>query len=434
MTDDIAIKLNRVGKTYRIYNRPEDRLKQMLMRGFRTYFREFKALQGVDLTVHKGETVGLIGRNGSGKSTLLQIVCGTLAPTEGEMEVNGRISALLELGAGFNPEFSGRENIYLNASILGLSRQETDERYEDIVAFSGLDELHLQQPVKTYSSGMYVRLAFSVAIAIRPDILVVDEALAVGDEGFQRKCYARIKDMQEEGTTILFVSHAAQTVIELCDRAILFDEGEKICEGEPKDIITGYHRMIFAPREKRKSIREELQNNKLALTDNTDGTADFDSGMLSESRLEYEKHGGEIKCIMLTDLNDDPINILQTGKRYKLKYEVHYKQDARTPKFGMLIKTKRGINLGGAVATRLAENKKNIEAGNIVQVAFEFECPFRPGHYFINCGATKEEGGEDIFIHRIIDALQFKVVDATEKTYIEPAGTIDLNIEARLVA
>lgn len=434
MSDTIAIRLSQIGKRYRVYDRPEDRLKQMLWRGRRIFFREFDALRDINLTVTKGQTVGIVGCNGSGKSTLLQIVCGTLAQTEGTKFVDGRISALLELGAGFNPEFSGKENIFLNAAILGLSEEETAVRYDDIVAFSGIDRAHLSQPVKTYSSGMYVRLAFAVAIAVDPDILVVDEALAVGDEAFQRKCFARIKDMQDKGATILFVSHAAQTIIELCDHAVLMDQGEVLCEGEPKDIITGYHRLIFSAKEKRDAVREDLRQCILSASEQDDEEPSRDDNLQSESRVEYERNGGAISDICIRNEAGKEVNVLKTGTRYQFHYAVSYEDDAHLPKYGMLIKTKRGINLGGAVATELAESGEMLDAGKKIQVCFSFDCPFRPGHYFINCGTTKREGENDVFVHRIVDALQFKVIDDTPSQAIEPAGNIDLNVQCLLAS
>lgn len=431
---DIVIRLKGIGKHYRIYDRPEDRLKQMLVRGKRKYFREFDALREVSLTIHKGETVGLVGRNGSGKSTLLQMVCGTLIPTSGTMEVHGRISALLELGAGFNPEFSGRENIYLNAAIMGLSRKQTDERYESIVAFSGLQAHQLNQAVKTYSSGMYVRLAFSVAVALEPDILVVDEALAVGDEGFQRKCFARLHELKQRGTTILFVSHAAQTVVELCDRAVLIDQGEMLCDGEPKSIIAAYHRLLFAPDDRREVIRADLKQGRFSVESAAISQPALDPSMVSESRIEYEKDGGEIINIMMTDMQGNPANILHTRTRYQLHYTMKYSRDCEQPQFGMLIKTKRGIDLGGAVATEYVTHKRNVSVGEIVQVCFEFECTFRPGSYFVNCGTTRRENDEDVFVHRIVDAFQFKVVDDRKNSSVESAGAIDMDVKATLIA
>ncbi len=264
---DSAILVEDVTKRFALFNRPEDRLKQMIVPRLQRlvraepshYFREFSAVKNVSLTIGKGETIGIIGRNGSGKSTLLQMIVGTLAPTSGSVKVNGRIAALLELGAGFNPEFTGRENVYVNGAILGFSRAEMDERFEAIAAFAGIGEF-IERPVKTYSSGMFVRLAFAVSTAVEPDILVVDEALSVGDEAFQRKCFARIEAIKERGGTILFVSHGAQTIVQLCDRAVLLDAGEKILEGEPKLVVGQYQRLVNASEERQAQIKSEIVN------------------------------------------------------------------------------------------------------------------------------------------------------------------------------
>ncbi|RWI44037.1 MAG: ABC transporter ATP-binding protein [Mesorhizobium sp.] len=258
----VAVRVRDVSKHYVMFERPEDRFKQMVVprlerligRPPRRYFRDFAALSGVSLEIGRGETVGIIGRNGSGKSTLLQIICGTLQPTSGSVEVNGRIAALLELGAGFNPEFTGRENVFLNASILGVPRKEMEWRFDDIARFADIGSF-IDQPVKTYSSGMYVRLAFATAINVDPDILVVDEALAVGDEAFQRKCFARIEQIKDNGGTILFVSHGAQTIVQLCSRAILMDAGELILQGRPKTIVAQYQRLVNASPEAASEIR-----------------------------------------------------------------------------------------------------------------------------------------------------------------------------------
>jgi lipopolysaccharide transport system ATP-binding protein len=238
-----AISIKNLSKCYQLYAQPIDRLKQFLWRGRRQYFREFWALRDVSFDIAKGEVLGIIGRNGAGKSTLLQLLCGTLNPTNGSVNVQGRIAALLELGSGFNPEFSGRENIYLSASISGLSQQEIDERFEAIVDFSGIREF-IDQPVKTYSSGMYVRLAFSVATSVDPDILLVDEALSVGDGEFARKSFDRIRTMKEAGKTILFCSHSLYQVEAFCDRVIWLDHGNvKLC-GEPQTVVQNYSNFL----------------------------------------------------------------------------------------------------------------------------------------------------------------------------------------------
>jgi lipopolysaccharide transport system ATP-binding protein len=232
MSSNWAIQARHLGKAFQLYERPIDRLKQMLMRGRRRYYKEFAALHDVSFELQKGEVLGLVGRNGAGKSTLLQLICGTLTPSGGQVAVHGRVAALLELGAGFNQEFSGKENIYLNASILGLSKEEIDERYEAIVEFSGIADF-IHQPVKTYSSGMYVRLAFSIATSVDPDILVIDEALSVGDGAFARKSFDRIMRLKEKGATILFCSHSIYQIEALCTKALWLDKGVVKLTGDP---------------------------------------------------------------------------------------------------------------------------------------------------------------------------------------------------------
>ncbi len=243
MSSDLAIHAQQLGKVFQLYERPIDRLKQMLMRGRRRYFREFSALHDVNFELKKGEVLGLVGRNGAGKSTLLQLICGTLNPTGGRVVVQGRVAALLELGAGFNPEFTGRENIYLNASILGLSKDEIDARYDSIVEFSGIADF-IHQPVKTYSSGMYVRLAFSIATSVDPDILVIDEALSVGDGAFARKSFDRIMRLKEKGATILFCSHSVYQIEALCTRALWLEKGVVQLIGDPATVVARYQNFL----------------------------------------------------------------------------------------------------------------------------------------------------------------------------------------------
>ena len=235
MCSDIAIRVQDLGKHYHIYQKPADRLKQMLFGKRRQYYREFHALSHINFELRKGEVLGLVGRNGAGKSTLLQIICGTLTPSHGTVEVNGRVAALLELGAGFNPDFTGRENVYLNASVLGLSKDEIDARYDSIVEFAGIGDF-IHQPVKTYSSGMYVRLAFAIATSVDPDILVVDEALSVGDGAFARKSFDRIMDLRKKGATILFCSHSMYHIEAICNRAMWLDKGKLMSFGTPTEV------------------------------------------------------------------------------------------------------------------------------------------------------------------------------------------------------
>lgn len=239
MSCELAISARNLGKAYRFYKRPFDRLKQMAWRGKRIYFEEFWALRRVNLDIYRGETVGIIGRNGAGKSTLLQILCGTVLPTEGELSVRGRIAALLGLGAGFNPEFTGRDNVFVNAAVLGLTEEQIRDRFDDIVAFADIGEF-IDHPVKTYSSGMFARLAFAVVIHVDPEILIVDEILAVGDAAFQRKCLEKFYQIRDGGCTILFVSHDPYQVKTLCRRALYLSHGEPVAYGPAEDVIDRY--------------------------------------------------------------------------------------------------------------------------------------------------------------------------------------------------
>jgi lipopolysaccharide transport system ATP-binding protein len=243
MSSSLAIQAQHLSKAFQLYDQPIDRLKQMLMRGRKRYYKEFAALHDVSFELRKGEVLGLVGRNGAGKSTLLQLICGTLTPSGGQVSVHGRVAALLELGAGFNPDFTGQENIYLNASILGLSKAEIDARYDAIVEFSGIADF-IHQPVKTYSSGMYVRLAFSIATSVDPDILVIDEALSVGDGAFARKSFDRIMQLKEKGATILFCSHSVYQIEALCTRALWLDKGVVQLLGDPATVVAGYQAFL----------------------------------------------------------------------------------------------------------------------------------------------------------------------------------------------
>ena len=245
MTDDIAISVKNLTKKYRIFGHPGDRIKQALTFGRVRFHREFTALQDVSFEIKKGETVGIIGRNGSGKSTLLQLICGILKPTSGTVEVNGRVSALLELGAGFNPEFTGRENVYFQGAVMGLMKAEMDERFDDIAAFADIGEF-IDQPVRTYSSGMFVRLAFAVAISSDPEILVIDEALSVGDVVFQHKSKKRIQQLRDSGTSLLLVSHDRNAITAMCNRCILLDKGQLVMDAAPAEVMDYYYAIMAA--------------------------------------------------------------------------------------------------------------------------------------------------------------------------------------------
>lgn len=423
MSSDFAISVQSLSKCYHIYDKPRDRLLQMLVRGRRQYFREFWAVRSVDFTIAKGETVGIVGRNGSGKSTLLQMICGTLNPTSGSIVTNGRIAALLELGSGFNPDFTGRENVYLNASILGLSKEETDLRFADIAAFADIGDF-IEQPVKSYSSGMMVRLAFAVAINVDPEILIVDEALSVGDEVFQRKCFSRIEAIKRNGATILFVSHSGSTIVELCDRVILMDAGEKLSIGLPKTIVGKYQKLIYAPEEKRAALREELRRASVVtphMADSSEALESeaaetevaaqelFDANLVSSSMIEYESHGALIEDPQIHTLAGRRVNHLVRRKTYRYQYKVHFSKAASQVRFGMVIKTTSGFSLGGAVSSTPSQMIPYVAADSTVTVSFEFQCNLNPGAYFLNAGAFGSTDGEETVLHRLVDAVVFRV-------------------------
>lgn len=442
------IRVNQLSKCYQVYLRPQDRLKQALvprmqrlvMMKPRQFYREFWALRGVSFEIHRGETVGIVGRNGSGKSTLLQLICGTLNPTGGHCETHGTIAALLELGTGFNPQFSGLENVYLYGQILGMSRSHIERILPDILTFADIGKF-VHQPVKTYSSGMLVRLAFAVSVAREPDILVVDEALAVGDEAFRRKCFARIEALREKGTTILFVSHAASLVVELCDRALLLDSGELLFDGPPKETIALYNKLLFAPETRRAHVRQEIRKAAethaakpdIYLIDSSTSPhtlkverPQYIEGMVSKSRIDYESLGAEIIDPHIETLEGVRVNMLIAMQEYQYCYQVQFREVARNVQFGMLIKNISGLELGGALHPGINTYLEQIEAGEELKISFNFRCLLNPGTYFLNAGIQGETGvpSAKSYIHRIIDAVMFKV-----QPYKERATTALINFD-----
>jgi lipopolysaccharide transport system ATP-binding protein len=434
-SNDFAIRVQGISKCFQIYNTPKDRLKQMLMprlqrligKQGKQYFREFWALRDISFEIKKGEAVGIIGRNGSGKSTLLQMICGTLTPTSGNIQTNGRIAALLELGSGFNPEFTGRENVYMNASVLGLSSEEIDARFDDIAAFADIGEF-IEQPVKAYSSGMMVRLAFAVAINVDPEILIIDEALSVGDELFQRKCFSRIEAIRASGAIILFVSHSSATIVELCDRAVLMDAGEKLAFGVPKKIVGQYQKLLYAPLDKHEEVRAQIRRtdvqpvttdsavNKTSdeeclLTERAQERQDFfDPNLKPSSTIEYESHGAHIEAPAVLALSGEQINNLVRGVTYRYSYTVQFNKSANNVRFGMLIKTTSGVELGGGASARSVKDSLSfIKAGSSYRVEFRFRCALNPGVYFLNAGVVGVVDDCETYLHRMSDIAMFRV-------------------------
>src|SRR5690348_13907298 len=483
-SEDFSIQVKSLSKRYEIYSQPTDRLKQMVLprmqrairRPSRAYFNEFWALRDVTFGVRRGETVGIVGRNGSGKSTLLQMICGTLTPTLGEVAVKGRIAALLELGAGFNPEFTGHENVRLSGLLYGLSEDELRERYDTILDFAEIGDF-IDQPVKTYSSGMYVRLAFAVAINVSPDILVVDEALSVGDEAFQRKCFARIDAIRKAGATVLFVSHAASTVSELCNRALLLDRGELLTQGSPKYVVSRYQKLLYSPADKYLSIREAIREgreNDIALEANTVLLSDsselgesnrrfgsddaqvgdrvrvmhpssagdvhvmdepvpeeayFEEGLVPRSTLRYDPSGAAIIDPHIETLDGRRVNVLQSQHEYVYTYAIRFNEVTAAVRCGMLIKSVTGLELAGSVTSWYGDNLPIVEAGTELVVKFRFPCLFASGAYFMNAGVQGMIGEEHIYLDRWIDGLMFKVIHEPGRL---ATTTMDLDIKPNI--
>lgn len=458
-SDKNIIRVDGLGKCYEIYNRPQDRLKQSILPRIRAlagrapkyYYREFWALKNVSFEVGRGQTVGIIGRNGSGKSTLLQIICGTLTPSTGLVETHGRVAALLELGAGFNPEFTGRENVYMNAAVLGLTKEEIDARFDDISAFADIGDF-IEQPVKHYSSGMYARLAFAVAINVDPDILVVDEALAVGDEPFQRKCFARINKIKDDGATILFVSHSGGTIINLCDRAILLNRGERLFTGLPKRAVFFAQKLGNTPIESAGPLIEEICRadvigdavsikDKAELANDMAGEtasvteperdssikAFLNASFVSETLSSYKENGARIENPGLHTLLGEKVNHILHGSRYKLRCTVYFDQDCPGVRFFALIRTTAGIDLAGCSHPSLDEPGMDIDAGATLMLDFDFLCLLNPATYFCNFAIQAIDGS---LHHRIVDAIVFRVMPDEPS----PAtGLVDLGFQPRTI-
>jgi len=430
MNKNTAIKVQNLSKAYKLYSQPIDRLKESLNPFGKKYHKDFYALKDVNFEIKKGETVGIIGRNGSGKSTLLKIITGVLTPTSGRVNVHGKISAILELGAGFNPEMTGLENIYLNTSINGMSKDATDKKIEEILNFAELGEF-IHQPLKTYSSGMKARLGFAVAINIDPDILIVDEALAVGDAAFQRKCFAKMEQIREAGATILFVSHSEGSIVSLCSRAIWLSNGEKVIEGEPK-LVTG----LYMKNSSKKQInKQEIQKELEELEKNSEEPEEkkkeqktkpqieeyYDPSLKPKSTIYYEEKGAKIGDVKITTLDGEEVNVLVHGREYLYKYVVKTYENIYDARFGCLIKNKQGIAIGGGSYSILEqENSKDLLMG-AYDVTWKFKCIFSEGIYSVNAGFSSNKE----HMHRVLDAYMFKVKPMQNKIFTASVNCIE---------
>lgn len=424
MAEDIAISVNDVSKMYKLYDNPMDRLKESLGLSRKKKYKEHYALNHVSFQVHKGETVGIIGTNGSGKSTILKIITGVLSPTGGEVSVNGRISALLELGAGFNGEYSGLENVYLNGSMIGFSREEIDAKLQSILDFADIGEF-IHQPVKTYSSGMFVRLAFAVAINIDPEILIVDEALSVGDVFFQAKCYRKFEEFKEMGKTILFVSHDLSSIGKYCDRVVLLNKGEKLAEGGAKEMVNLYRRVLVNQYDDA-DLEEGAENAEAGqdgqLTDGTagenvskkehagGGRAMKDSLNLNPKVLEYGSKLGEIVDFAIRDDTGMITNVIEKGKEFSVQMKVRFQADVNDPIFAFTLKDLKGTEITGTNTMYEHTPVKPQKAGDVREITFKQIMPLEAGEYMLCLGCTGYKDGDFTVFHRLYDVCNLTVI------------------------
>ena len=410
-----ALRVENVSKQYRIYATPGDRLKETLTRGRLKKHREFWALKDISFEIEKGTTTGIIGPNGSGKSTLLQIITGTLEPTHGEVWHEGKIAALLELGAGFNPEFTGLENTFMNASLMGFSRRETEALLPEIERFAEIGQF-IHQPVKTYSSGMYVRLAFAIAISASPDILIIDEALAVGDAIFQHRCMRRVKQMQESGVTIFFVSHEPGAVRALCSRAILLNGGKMIADGSPPDVLSRYQKIIMAREEEYEAAAPEPMPELAEAEPPIEEVGDA-------SLRPVFRHGdgsAEVLSAELLNAADQRIEMVESGEPVAVRFRIRFENDVEDPVFGFLIRNRHGIHIYGTNTDLQALHFGAVGPGEIFEITFRFECWLAPDSYSITVASHS------------LDAISFDWLDGAVFFRVISGATMEgvVNLEA----
>jgi teichoic acid transport system ATP-binding protein len=454
MDKDIAIEVKNLTKLYKLYDKPMDRLKDSLGLVRKAKFKEHRALNNVSLSVKKGETVGIIGTNGSGKSTILKIITGVLSPTEGEVHVDGHISALLELGAGFNMEYNGIDNIYLNGMMIGFSEEEIEKRMDAILEFADIGD-YVYQPVKTYSSGMFVRLAFAVAINIDPEILIVDEALSVGDVFFQAKCYHKFEEFKKKGKTILFVSHDLSSISKYCDRAVLLNQGVLLGDGTPKKMIDIYKQVLVGQyplpssnvenllddesiREaaasadqradaKVKSDDKDSKKKKNAKSAEKISTKEAENSVENVDTLEYGDGAAAITEYWITDNKDVRTNSIIKGTDFTVHMRVRFNRNVAAPIFAMTFKNVMGIEITGTNSMVEKAFLEPVKAGDYKEITFTQNMSLQGGDYLLSFGVTGFEQNDFTVYHRLYDALSVSVV--SDKNTV---GFYDMNTTCKV--
>lgn len=411
------IQLESISKCYRIFQNPQDRFKQALLDRFHNtlgrkiaspLYREHWALSNVSFELQPGEAVGILGRNGAGKSTLLQIIAGTLEPTSGRVKTNGRITALLELGSGFNPEFTGRENVILNGQILGLSREEILNKFDDIASFADIGDF-IDQPVKTYSSGMMMRLAFAVQTVLDPDILIVDEALSVGDAKFQEKCFRKLRTLRENGATILFVSHDINAVTSFCDRALLFNAGQLLSSGKPIEVSKTYLELLYGSPSLESYV--EVKSETEDVVDLVVGDDDQNVALKPKSTDEWYRFGNknvEITMVVIFDENNKPTSILESEKTYCITQIILVNSDVCGLSSGLIIRDRLGLDIFGVTNKTMNVDFPSMTRGEKYEISFVVDMHLAAGDYFLQIANAGEDGVQyDCWM----SALHFKVID-----------------------
>lgn len=405
-----AIEVKDVVKIYKLYDKPRDRVKEAFGFGKKQNHKLHYALNGVNMNIYKGETVGIIGTNGSGKSTILKIITGVLTPTSGEVRVDGRISALLELGAGFNQEYNGIENVYLNGTMMGFSEKEIDQKLPDILEFADIGD-YVYQPVKTYSSGMFVRLAFAVAINIEPEILIVDEALSVGDVFFQAKCYHKFEEFKKMGKTIVFVSHDLSSISKYCDRVFLLNQGNLLGEGSPKEMIDVYKRVLVGQYEMpdKQENQDLLQDPELRRA--AGGAADKETAQgMNPETLEYGTKQAKITECYVTDDRGIRTTAVIKGSEFTLHMRVEFSDHISAPIFAFSIKNVMGTEITGTNSMIEKAFLESAEAGQVKDITFTQKMDLQGGEYLLSLGVTGYNGDTFEVYHRLYDAMNITVV------------------------
>jgi lipopolysaccharide transport system ATP-binding protein len=457
MSSQPVVAVENVSKCYHVYAKNIDRLKQALAFGQVQLYRSFWALENISFEVERGDSVGIVGANGSGKSTLLQILYGVLNPTTGKVRVSGKVVGLLELGAGFNPEETGRENVLINAAIMGIPADEIPSLYEKVVSFADIGDF-IDQPVKVYSTGMAMRLGFALQISAPKDILIIDEALAVGDDLFQRRCYGALERFKDDGGTILFVSHASSVVKQLCRKAIFLDHGRIVQQGSCNIVVENYLKFLYMVDPERTRFKNQLLQGGVAREfadppsavhggtaqammqapqmspghigardqgiDRNPASAEWEDGLVSQTAMHYQPIGAEISDARIETLDGRVVNVLNRYERYCFRYRVIFSRPARNVIFGMMLKATSGLELGGGAHDSPDGYVKEVLPGAAFDVSFEFTACLLPGVYYFNCGVLGTCEEYVGFLHRIVDAAAFRIRNVYTRIY---SGHVDFD-------